>query len=166
MTCSFRILEVSFKRLLAIYKIPVSFTLWSYKSIDTNSFAHFSEMKHKVLIIFLVACVVAVADCKKDRKCFGLICARRGSGDGREEDYEPCEEFCERREREKQRVKDEERACSSRKGRSRGKEWGRGRCRGRVFELDRKDRSANREEMTREKDCACQEKKTVRRRFS
>lgn len=119
-------------------------------------------MKHKVLIIFLVACVVAVAECKKDIKCLGLACARRGNSDGREEDYEPCKEFCERREREKQLVKDEERACSSRKGRSRGKEWGQGRCRGRIFEHDRKGSKGNREESTREKDCACQEKKMVR----
>lgn len=104
---------------------------------------------------------MVVAESKRGRKCKDRLCFRRGSGSG-EDDYETCDEFCERREREKQREMDEQRACSSRRGVDRIKDRIRGSCRG-----GSKDRKGSKERQTsginkqRERDCGCEERRMV-----
>lgn len=114
-------------------------------------------MKTKILFLFLAICIIATVECKK-KKCRGRSCSRNSSGskESPEDDYEPCKEFCERREREKQNEKDRQRSCMGRGGR------GRKGCRGGIKERkgskERKGNSGSSDSM-RERDCECESRK-------
>lgn len=124
-------------------------------------------MNGKILIAFMVVCLAVAAEAKKGIKCKGFICRRTsGSNESGEDNYEKCDDFCERREREKQRALDEEQACSSRRGRGKGNGNGRNRCRGGSRHRNgSKERQNERQEKMREKDCECEEKKMVCRKY-
>ena len=106
-------------------------------------------MKTKILVLFLVICLFAAVECKKGKKRKG------GSKESSEtQEYETCDNFCERREREKMRDADRQRSCQGRRNKKKCRKGSRERNRS----SGSKERSSNSNNRQREMDCTCEER--------